>query len=55
VRCAAAFPARLAASRIRWCAQYGAYVYTRLRVRPDGGGTARGVRLPCPQVATSGE
>jgi hypothetical protein len=53
--CGAPFAARFAASRIRYCTQYGEYVYTRLRVTPAAGGTPDTVRLRCPQVAESGE
>jgi hypothetical protein len=54
-RCAAPIASRFAASRIRYCAQYGSYVYTRLRVTPAAGGPPHTVGLSCPQVATEGE
>jgi hypothetical protein len=51
--CAPPVPARVALSRIRWCSNFGSYIYTRMRVDPDAG-KAFGVALSCPQVASSG-
>jgi hypothetical protein len=53
--CGAAFDAGFALSRIRYCAQYGEYIYTRMRVRPDFGGRDVKVRIGCPQIAVDGE
>jgi hypothetical protein len=53
--CAPAFDGDFALSRIRYCAQYGSFIYTRLRVSPDRGGRTSKARLPCPQIATGGE
>jgi hypothetical protein len=53
--CAPPFDARFALSRIRYCAQYGEYIYTRIRVSPDAGGRDIKAPLPCPQIAVDGE